>query len=367
MRLRRLWPHVPLALLVLASGALNLVAGLGALPHDLQALNAALQYNGSLGIFGRSTQTLLGGALMLCGIGLFWRLRTPWAFALLLSLLTIGVEAARREWNATLIVPVVMLVGLLVYRDRFQRQALGANIFVALLSIATVVGYGTVGTFLLGSGFRPNVTDITTAFYFTIITLSTVGYGDVVPTTTPTRLFTVSLVLFGIAIFATAIATTFGPAITAEVGRIFSGRKRHMVTNDHVVVVGDGEIAEHTAAELEASGHTVARITDISQALQPSALSDAHVESARMVVAACNDDSKNAVISLIAKDLNPNVRVVAVAGSTDGIRRLKLAHADAVFAPSVLGARLLAKIADGGTIPDAFGDLLSTRADEQPR
>lgn len=364
MQLRRLWPHAPLALLVLASGALNLIAGLGQLPHDLQVFNAAAQIDGTLGIFGHSTQALLGGALMLCGVGLFWRMRTPWAFALLFSILTIAAEALRHQWNATLIVPVIMLLGLVVFRNRFHRRAVAANIFVSLLSIATVVGYGTVGTFLLGSGFRPRITDFFTAFYFTIVTFSTVGYGDIVPITTQTRLFAISLVVFGLSVFATAVATTFGPAITTEVGRIFAGKRRSMEVSDHVIVVGDGDIAEHVAIELEASGDTVVRV-DESRALESKTLADAHVGRSRMVVATCSDDSKNAVIALIAKDANPKVRVVAVAGSADGIRRLKLAHADAVFAPSVLGARLLAQIANGHAIPAEFQDLLSTTPAEE--
>ncbi|MDE2481531.1 MAG: NAD-binding protein [bacterium] len=360
MHLKRLWPFAPLALLVLASGALNLAAGMGGLPHDLQAFDAAAQFNGSLSIFGRSSQALLGGALMICGVGLFWRLRTPWAFAILLSVITIGVDIFRHQWNASLVGPVLIFLGLIFYNAHFQRRALAASIVVSLLSVATVVAYGTVGTFLLGNGFRPAIVNASTAFYFTMVTLSTVGYGDIVPVTTQARLLTVSLIVFGIAIFAAAIATTLGPVITTEFSRVFGGKEKDVETSDHVIVVGDGDIAEHTAAELTASGHRVVRIVDVERALDAQALGDANIARATMVVAACSDDSKNAVISLIAKDLNPKIRVIAVAGSTGGLRRLKLAHADAVFAPSVLGARLLAQIANGETLPAAYADLFST-------
>lgn len=360
MHLRRLWPHAPLAILVLASGAVNVIPALGRLPLDAAAFNTVAQYNGTLSIFGPSAQALLGIALMLCGIGLFWRMRVFWAFALLLSILIIGVETARREWNLTLVIPAIMSIGLIVYRDRFSRRTLAANLFLSILSIATVVSYGTVGSFLIGNGFHPAITKISAAFYFTIVTLSTVGYGDIVPVSMQARFFSISLVIFGIAIFATAIATTLGPGITAEVERIFSGTKRRMESSDHVIVVGEGEIAAHTAAALSAAGHLVERITDSASALKPQTLADAHIDKARMIVAACSDDNQNAVIALIAKDVNPKIRVVAVAGSTDAIRHLKLAHADAVFAPSVLGGRLLAQIADGAALPAEYADLIST-------
>lgn len=358
MRLRTYWPHVPLALLVLASGALNLANGLWHLSTDVHAISAVSQYNGGLGIFGRSTQSVLGAALMLCGFGLFRRLRTPWAFAVLLSALTIGVNVARRQFDAALILPSVIFCGLIFYRGTFSRRAVAANLFVSVLSIASILGYGTFGSYFLGSGFRPEIHDVPTALYYTVITLSTVGYGDIVPVTVETRMFAVSLVIVGIAIFATALATSLGPAFTTEITRIFRGKEQPMEDRDHVVVIGEGDIAEHTARSLDKSGQRYTRIRSAEDALNPGTLDDAHVRSARTVVAASDDDSKNAVISLTVKDMNPNVRVLAVAASPEAIRRLKLAHADVVFAPTVAGGRLMAQIVNGEPIPPQFDDLL---------
>jgi voltage-gated potassium channel len=79
---------------------------------------------------------------------------------------------------------------------------------------------------------------------------------------------------------------------------------------------------------------------------------------ARLVIAAQEDDGDNAFISLIAKDLNPQVRVLAVASSAKSIRRLQLAGAEIVFAPSVVGSRLLVNLAEGQEIPEEFMDLM---------
>jgi voltage-gated potassium channel len=76
--------------------------------------------------------------------------------------------------------------------------------------------------------------------------------------------------------------------------------------------------------------------------------------------AALDDDSENA-ISLIAKDLNPEVRVLAVASSAKSIRRLQLAGAEIVFAPAAVGSRLLANLVEGQEIPEEFRDLLEGR------
>ena len=358
MPLKRFWPHVPLALLVLASGAFNLASALGHLPAAVHPLREVTIYNGALGVLGRSTQAVLGGALALCGFGLFWRLRTPWAFAVLLSAVTIGVNVARRQWDAALIMPGIIFVGLIFYRRKFELRAVAANVFISALSVAAILSYGTFGTYFLGDGFRPHIHDIPTALYYTIITLATVGYGDIVPVTTQTRMFSVSLVIVGIAIFATAVATALGPAITGEIGRIFSGKEKVMVATDHVIVVGDGDIAEHTARSLEAAGHAYTRIHSADQALERRTLEDANIQGARMVVAASSDDAKNAVVSLTVKDLKPSLRVIAVAGSPEAIHRLKLAHADVVFAPAVAGGRLMAQLVNGESVPPQFRDLL---------
>ena len=87
-------------------------------------------------------------------------------------------------------------------------------------------------------------------------------------------------------------------------------------------------------------------------------LKDAGIDSATLVIAAREDDGENAFISLVAKDLNPNVRVLAVASARGSIRRLKLAGAEIVFAPSVVGGRMLANIVEGKEIPQEFKDLL---------
>jgi voltage-gated potassium channel len=77
-----------------------------------------------------------------------------------------------------------------------------------------------------------------------------------------------------------------------------------------------------------------------------------------MVIAAREDDGENAFIALGAKDLNPKVRVLAVASSALSIRRLKLARADLVFSPVAVGSRLLADLVEGKQIFPEFHDLL---------
>ncbi len=93
-------------------------------------------------------------------------------------------------------------------------------------------------------------------------------------------------------------------------------------------------------------------------ATNEAVMQQAGIQHARMVIAAREDDGENAFIALGAKDLNPNVRVLAVASSPRSIRRLKLARADLVFSPAAVGSRLLADLVEGNQILPEFRDLL---------
>ena len=149
-----------------------------------------------------------------------------------------------------------------------------------------------------------------------------------------------------------------------------------MKHKDHVILVGEGPIAKNTARELASRGIPFVYI--ISQtseqtlnlpdstfirgdAIDDTILKGAAIDSATMIIAARDDDGENAFISLLAKDLNPKIKVLAVASTARSMRLLKLARADLVFAPAAVGSRLLANLIEGNEISAEFEDLLEGR------
>ena len=181
-----------------------------------------------------------------------------------------------------------------------------------------------------------------------------------------------SLLVMGLGVFASAIASALGPKITMELQRMFNPKEKTMEPKDHVILVGEGAIARNTAKELkqrgvdfvqivtaraEAAGDANHQIIE-GDAADDAVLRQAGIKHARMVIAAREDDGENAFIALVAKDLNPDVRLLAVASSALSIRRLKLARADLVFSPAAVGSRLLADLVQGNQISPAFQDLL---------
>ena len=369
--LAALWPQVPLGIALVLSGGVNILDGMRegqGLFHEVAPLS---QVATSLSILGSNAQTLLGATLVLVGIGLFWKLRSAWSFAVLLLAITVGVNAARGQWGTGLVLACAILLALFALRRHFVRHTILANYLISLIGVTSVLAYGTIGSYLLGAGFKPPIRDMVTAFYFTIITLSTVGYGDIIPITVESRMFAVSLLVVGLSIFATAVASALGPVISGELERVFGTRKRPMKPTHHVILVGDGAIARDTALELQSRNISFVQVTAPgvdapfpdqqivgADPSETEVLDQACIDDATMLIAARDDDGENAFICLAAKEQNPRIKVLAVANSTRSIRRLKLARADVVFAPVAVGSRLLANLVEGGEIPPEFQDLL---------
>jgi voltage-gated potassium channel len=373
-RILALWPQWPLGISLMLSGALNILTGLR-FKVPLGQITPLTSVADSLSVLGSSTQLAVGVMLVLVGAGLLWRLAIAWSFGVLLLVISIGVNLAKNEWGASFLLPCLMLLALTVLRKYFTRRTMLGNYLISFMSVLAVLAYGTVGSYLLGHGFKPKIHDLTTAFYFTVVTLSTVGYGDITPNTYEARMFAVTLLVGGLSIFAAAIITALGPAISREMGRIFNPRGEIMKPKDHVILVGEGPIAHNTARELISRGIPFVQIVEkgaessaegketiVGDAAEDTVLKEASIDAARMVIAAREDDGENAFIALVAKDLNPQVRVLAVASSAHSIRRLKLARADLVFSPAAVGSRLLANLVEGGEISSEFHDLLEGRA-----
>jgi voltage-gated potassium channel len=370
-RVSPLWPQWPLAVAIMLCGILNILSGLRQPLVQLFHVKPLLELGNSLKIFGGGAQAVLGTLLVLIGIGLLWRLAVAWSFALLMLTITIVANLIQHNWQASLYLPGLMLVALLVLQHHFTRRAPLANFLYSLISIFVVMAYGTFGSFVFGNGFHPEIHDLVAAFYFTIVTLATVGYGDIVPVTPETRLFVTSFIIIGLGIFATILASVIGPAISVELSRIFSPAEDKVEPKDHIILAGEGSIAQNTARELAV--RKIFFIQIISPGSEPliagqqvvkgnpseeKILLEAGAKTARMVIAAREDDGENAFISLVAKDLNPQVRVLALASSAGAISRLKLAQADLVFAPSAVGGRLLVNLVEGSNISPEFQDLL---------
>jgi voltage-gated potassium channel len=221
-RLAALWPHYPLATALVLVGALNILDGLRLPLTVLQRIHALNGLAESLSALGGTVQVILGLMLVLAGMGLLRRMVSAWTLSMLLLTLAVGVNVAQERWGFTLAFQVLLLAALYWTKDHFIHRTILASMVFSLSGAFAILAYGIFGSYLLGKGFRPEIQDLNTASYFTITTLSTVGFGDIVPVTTEARWFVVSLLVIGLGVFASVLASAIGPKISGEFNRLLT-------------------------------------------------------------------------------------------------------------------------------------------------
>jgi len=275
------------------------------------------------------------------------------------------------------VLSVLSLPAVLVNRRLFDRPVDLSTTQQA--AIAALVGgqvYITAGTYALREHF-PAVSTLTDALYFAIVTSSTVGFGDVTPEATAqgARLFTMSVVVIGTSSFALALGSVLGPAIQSRITKALGTMSESQLDllEDHVLVLGYGDLSEPILEELSGAVDFVVVTTDADDAAKlqqrdiPVLTADpsdeeplyrAGIERARAVMAATNDDARDALAILTARQLNPEVRIVAAATDRENVQKLERAGADAVISPAAIGGHLLVESALGSEDSESLADRI---------
>jgi voltage-gated potassium channel len=309
------------------------------------------------------TGTLTGFLMLASVAGLRRGLRVAWLSTLVLLPVTAlqGLAASSVQSYPLVGLSVLSFLTLLWNRRLFGRELdLTTTQLAAMAAIVGAQVYGTVGTFALREEFT-NVQTLTDAFYYTLVTASTVGYGDVSPLPESDRatLFAMSVIVVGTASFAVALGTLLTPAIEARLANALGNMSDSQLDllDDHLIVVGVGDL---TAPILEEVGDTgvqfvvITRDPDRAQRLrergyevitadptEDEPLKRAGIERARALVAATEDDAQDALAVLAARELNPGLRIVVSATERENEKKLRRAGADEVLSPAAIGGHLL--------------------------
>ncbi|MDZ7849753.1 MAG: NAD-binding protein [Halodesulfurarchaeum sp.] len=306
------------------------------------------------------TGVLTGFMMITSALGLRRGLRVAWLSTIVLLPLTAlqGLLQSSPLSAPLVILSVLALPSVLVNRSRFTNElSLSTSQLAALIAVLGVQVYGTVGTYALREEFAA-VETLVDAFYYTLVTASTVGYGDATPTTQGARLFGMTVVVFGTASFALALGTLLGPLLEARFARAL-GRmtdRNYDLFQDHVLILGWGDLTEAIIEEIDPGQEFVLVTAGPEHVASLSArdievlsgnpsdeapLEKAGIAHARTVLVATNDDGDDALAVLTARELNPDVRIVAAATNRENVHKLERAGADTVISPTALGARML--------------------------
>lgn len=367
LRLALWFPHIPLFLVVVALGIVMVRHALRVGVANLFSLHALLEASQGAAsqVLRGAPSAVVGAFLIVMSFGLLTRSRLSWvissAFAAAsFALILFAWSGGPADHTALLIYNGFALALLLAAGGTFGRSSLASATLFATISVVLLLAYAVVGSFLLGQGFNPPIRDLVTALYYTIVTMSTVGYGDIAPKTDEARLFTVSIIVLGITVFATSLSALLVPMISRRMERLIRTKGKAMPRRDHYIVVSDSALARNTRRELNTRDQPTTTILSrepdtagegddivVGDATDGEVLERAGVKDARAVLALGADDSDNAFVVMAAKELSASVKTVAVVNDARNMARVKRVHPDLIIAPQVLGGELLAMALSG--------------------
>ncbi|MGA2146631.1 MAG: potassium channel protein [Bryobacteraceae bacterium] len=235
--------------------------------------------------------------------------------------------------------------------NRLARRFL----FLAAAIVGTLVT-GTVG-FTAIDHYPPF-----DAFYMTLITMTTVGYGEVHPLSHAGRVFNSFLIMFGVTTIFIAIGAMTQTIIELEFGDVFNKRRnKRMIEKlkDHHIICGFGRVGRGAAAELQHAGAPFVIVDSdparaerammagmlavAADATHDDSLRQVGVERAHGLVAALATDADNLFVLLSAKGLNPNLYVAVRAAEEGAVEKMRRAGANSVIAPYALTGHRLAQ------------------------
>ena len=222
------------------------------------------------------------------------------------------------------------------------------------LSIIAVLILGVAGTYFLGldGGFnvRMNIVD---AFYFTVVTMATVGYGDIVPVSPAAKIFVMILIGLGLTTFLGAMTYISGGLVESRIeklsGEISSMERRFL--KDHIILVGTDTVNMYLAEKLKKEGKRFVMITsdkvmlDKLKDMQYKAyIADVTMESdmlkfetgkSKMIVIDLRDSSRTIYALLVARSIAKKAKIVVIASTKEAENHIRgLGIANEIISPA---------------------------------
>jgi voltage-gated potassium channel len=212
--------------------------------------------------------------------------------------------------------------------------------------------FGTVGFYLA----EPNVGGLFESFYFTIVTIMTVGYGDIAPTTTAARVVAIIVIIGGVGTGVYVLQTIFELTISKRLRIELGLPSRRTRMKDHYIICGYGRVGRQVMIQLNKKGERFIFIEEdkdkveemVEQGLpviqgnaaEEEPLIRANVKDAKCIIATMRDPM-NMVAVITAKMLNPNIYAVSEVEEEPNTEKLKRVGADATVNCHQTGARIM--------------------------
>ena len=243
-------------------------------------------------------------------------------------------------------------------------KVLDSRINKTMFLVGSIITIGTIG-YILMSGYS-----FVDALYQTVITITTVGFGEVKPFTPEEKIFTVFLILTSISVFGYAVSS-FSEYLVS--GKLFEHFKHKKVEKEisnlkgHTIVCGFGRNGKQAILKLKNYNKdfvVIEKNKEMSQILDSEELLNingdatldetllrAGIKTADYLITALPSDANNLFVVLTVSQLNKNCKVISRASNESSYSKLKIAGADNVIMPDKLGGNHMASLV---TTPDVI-------------
>ncbi len=224
---------------------------------------------------------------------------------------------------------------------------------IALLLLIIVVGTS-------GFHFLENV-DIITSLYWTIVTITTIGYGDIVPHTVDGRIFSIIIMVSGVSValytFTAGMAFSMEGQLKTIMG-VTKMQEKIDQMNGHVIVCGYGKVGKNIVSSLikeniplvviekdTAAIETLARNNlpyVIGDATYQETLYMAGTSRGKILISCLSNDADNLYVIMEAREMNQNIHLILRASRPESVKRFMKLGADKVILPEEAGANQMA-------------------------
>ena len=232
-----------------------------------------------------------------------------------------------------------------------------SKIYYFILLLLLIIMSGTAG-FMLIEGWS-----FINSFYMTIITISTVGFGEVSELTAYGKLFTSILIISSFSTFAYALTSVTTYLVGGEYRKYFKEFKSMKEINkmqDHVIICGFGRVGKQVASDLEAHGNPFVVIENNIEVIEnekhegiiflhgdstnDESLSHSGIKNAKAVITCLPKDADNVYVVLAAREFKSDLIIVSRASSQSAVSKLKMAGASNVIMPDSIGGSHMASL-----------------------
>lgn len=241
---------------------------------------------------------------------------------------------------------------MLFFNRQFKR------IYYFLLLLLVVISGGTLGFMIIEEW------SLVDSLYMTIITVSTVGFGEVNELTVYGRLFTAFLIIFSFGTFAYAVSTITAYVVNGEYKEYFKQYKVMREVGklkDHIIICGYGRVGYQVTLDLVEQGYECIVLENDPEIVEEHKdddgfyiikgdgtnddnLIEAGIHNASAIVTCLPKDADNIYVVLAARELNKDLTIVSRASQRSSINKLKTAGANKVIVPDSIGGTHMAAL-----------------------